>query len=165
LSDEEQSPHRTHTYRTTVRWTGDRGDGTKSYAGYDRAHETLADGRPTLEGSSDPAFRGDPSRWNPELLLLASASQCHMLWYLHLATTRQVVVTAYEDTAEGLMREDEDGGGRFVAIILRPVVTVSESSMVDAAEGMHADASARCFIANSLNFEVRHSPTTRIAEP
>lgn len=159
-----REPSRTHEYHTTVTWTGNRGTGTQSYLGYDRAHDIATDGRPVLFGSSESTFNGDPSRWNPELLFLASASQCHMLWFLHLASTNGVVVLGYEDTAEGVMVEDADGGGRFTAICLRPVVTVSEASMTDRARRLHAEASGRCFIANSLNFNVSHEPLIQVSD-
>jgi len=149
---------RRHRYETTTTWTGDRGRGTADYRAYDRSFETAAPGRPALSGSSDPGFRGDPARWNPELLLVAALSQCHLLWYLHLCAVGGVTVTAYEDAAAGVMVETEDGGGRFEEVVLRPAVTVGDASTVAQAEALHATASARCFIASSVNFPVRHEP-------
>jgi organic hydroperoxide reductase OsmC/OhrA len=108
--------------------------------------------------SSDPAFRGDRGRWNSELELTAALSQCHMLWYLHLCADAGVAVTSYTDEARGLMAEDADGGGRFTEVVLRPRVTVASADMVEAATALHADANAKCFIANSVNFPVRHEP-------
>jgi organic hydroperoxide reductase OsmC/OhrA len=102
---------KTHCYEVTISWTGNRGEGTASYRAYARDHEVTADGRPAIPGSSDPAFRGDPARWNPEQLLVASLSQCHMLAYLHQCAVSGVVVVAYEDNPDGLMTETEDGGG------------------------------------------------------
>jgi organic hydroperoxide reductase OsmC/OhrA len=121
---------------------------------------TVADGRPELAGSSDPAFRGDKTRWNPELELVAALSQCHMLSYLHVCATAGVVVTAYEDAPYGLMAETADGGGHFTEVVLRPRVTVQAADMAGAARELHAQASAKCFIAGSVNFPVRHEPTT-----
>src|SRR3954471_12176010 len=115
---------RTHEYTAEVRWTGNRGTGTSGYRDYDRAHDVGADGKPAIAGSSDPAFRGDRDRYNPEELLVASLSQCHMLWFLHLATEAGIVVTDYRDRAVGTMVEDADGGGRFAEVTLRPAVTV-----------------------------------------
>lgn len=151
---------RTHTYELTVTWTGDRGDGTASYRGYSRAHEVSAPGRPPLPGSSDPAFRGEPDRWNPEQLLVASLSQCHMLWYLHVCAAAGVVVTGYADTPQGVMAESADGGGHFTEVVLRPRVTVASADMVERATALHKDAHKLCFIANSVNFPVRHEPVT-----
>ncbi|HSV67888.1 MAG TPA: OsmC family protein [Mycobacteriales bacterium] len=151
-----------HQYEVTVRWTGNRGAGTRSYRGYDRTHEVRAIGKPAIAGSADPTFRGDADRWNPEELLVAALSQCHMLWYLHLAAVEGVVVTGYADTAVGTMREDGDGGGQFSGVVLRPAVTVADSSMSARAQTLHADANATCFIARSVNFPVRHEPTVHI---
>ena len=154
---------RRHEYETETTWTGDRGDGTASFRGYDRLYDTVADGRPPIAGSSDPAFRGDAGRWNPELLLVAALSQCHLLWYLHRCAVSDVVVTGYRDRAAGVMTEDDDGGGRFEEVVLRPVVTVAEAGMVERAEALHGEAAARCFVAASVNFPVRHEPRTVVA--
>jgi len=154
---------REHRYRTVLTWTGDRGTGTSGYRDYDRAHRVDAEGRPPILGSSDPTFRGDPGRWNPEQLLVASLSQCHLLWYLHKCAEAGVVVTGYADHAEGCMTEDRDGG-RFTEVVLRPRVTVASADMVDAARRLHADAHRACFIAASVNFPVRHEPVIGVAE-
>jgi organic hydroperoxide reductase OsmC/OhrA len=144
-----------HDYTIGVRWDGDLGTGTSGYRDYSREHD--------LEGSADRPFRGDPSRWNPEELLLASLAQCHLLSYLHVAVTLGVVVTAYTDDAVGTMVEDGAGSGAFTEVVLRPRVTVADPSMVDAARAGHARANELCFIANSVNFPVRHEPTIVVA--
>ncbi len=148
---------RTHHYEVATTWTGNRGEGTTGYRTFDRSYDSSAVGRPTLHGSSDPAFRGDPERWNPELLLVAALSQCHLLWYLHLCAEAGVVVTGYRDKAHATMVEDA-AGGRFTEVVLRPVVTVADAGSVERARALHADASTRCFIASSVNFPVRHEP-------
>jgi organic hydroperoxide reductase OsmC/OhrA len=137
---------RRHTYEISLDWTGNRGQGTADYRAYDRAYMTESLGRPQILGSSDPAFRGDRSRWNPELLLVAALSQCHLLVYLHQCAINGVVVTTYRDAATGTMVETEDGGGRFEEVILRPAVTVSEAGMLERAEQLHEDS---CAIASS----------------
>jgi organic hydroperoxide reductase OsmC/OhrA len=152
-----------HRYEATVVWTGNRGEGTTSYRAYARDHEVTADGRPAIAGSSDPVFRGDPARWNPEQLLVASLSQCHLLEYLHLCAVSGVVVVAYEDRPVGVMTETEDGGGRFTEVTLKPVVTVADASMTDAASELHVRAHELCFIASSVNFPVRHEPEIRVS--
>jgi organic hydroperoxide reductase OsmC/OhrA len=149
---------RQHRYEVSVCWTGNRGSGTSGYRDYGREHQVSADGRPPIEASSDPVFRGGPDRWNPELELTAAVSQCHMLWYLHLCAEAGVVVTEYTDDAHGIMAEDADGTGRFVEMVLRPRVTVAAADMTRAAVNLHQDANAKCFIANSLNFPVHHEP-------
>jgi organic hydroperoxide reductase OsmC/OhrA len=153
-----------HHYEMTVRWTGNTGSGTSDYRSYERDHEIAADGKPILPGSSDPAFRGDAARWNPEELLVAALAQCHMLWYLHLSAVGGVVVTDYTDTPVGTMTMDATGGGgQFTDVVLRPAVTVADPSMADKAMALHNEINAICFIARSVNFPVRHEPTVRVA--
>ena len=139
-----------------MEWTGDAGAGTASYRAYERAHVIGAPGKPPIPGSSAPAFRGDASRWNPEELLVASLSACHMLQYLHLCAEAGVVVTAYADEADGEIATEPDGGGRFVRLTLRPRVTVTPGSDLATAERLHAEAHRRCFIASSVSFPVGH---------
>jgi organic hydroperoxide reductase OsmC/OhrA len=150
---------RTHEYTAEIRWSGNRGSGTSSYRDYDRAHDVSAEGKPTIAGSSDPAFRGDPARWNPEELLVASLAQCHMLWFLHLAAISGVVVTDYVDRPAGTMLEQDDGAGQFTRVVLRPAVTVADASMRERSQHLHEDAHAKCYIARSVNFPVLHEPT------
>ncbi len=148
-----------HTYTVTVSWTGNNGGGTADYRSYGRDHDIVVEGKPVLAGSADPLFRGDRARHNPEDLLVASLSACHMLWYLHLCAEAGVVVTAYEDRAEGKMVFGRDGsGGHFEEVILRPRIAVTAASDASVAAALHADAHAKCFIANSVNFPVRHKP-------
>jgi organic hydroperoxide reductase OsmC/OhrA len=154
---------RTHGYRVRVVWTGNTGVGTAGYRDYARSHEIHIDGKPVIAGSSDTAFRGEPNRHTPEELLVASLSQCHMLWYLHLAATNDVVVIDYTDTSEGTMRENPDGSGEFTLVTLRPTVTVARQDMVELAKSLHAKANRMCFIARSVNFPVHHEPTITFA--
>jgi organic hydroperoxide reductase OsmC/OhrA len=151
-----------HRYATTLTWTGNTGEGTANYRAYERAYVIAADGKPALLGSSDPGFRGDPGRWNPEELLLASISSCHQLWYLHLCAVNGVVVTAYSDAATATMVEDETGGGRFESAVLRPHVTIAAGSDPAKAMALHHDANAKCFVANSLNFAVEHEASVEV---
>ena len=159
----DTSTGRAHRYEVETTWTGDRGEGTASFRGYDRDHEVAGEGKPTIPGSSDPSFRGDPARWNPEELLVASLSQCHMLWYLHLCAVSGVVVVGYRDAAEGVMRERPDGGGAFESVTLRPRVVVAEAGMAERAEALHHDAHEKCFVAASVNFPVTAEPETTVA--
>ncbi len=153
-----------HTYNTQLHWTGNLGSGTSGYRAYSRNHEIEVDGKPLLPGSSDPAFRGDPSRYNPEDLLVSSLSACHMLWFLHLCADAGIVVTAYSDRATGTMIETADGSGRFSEVTLHPQVTVAEAAMIERAQALHAAAHRMCFIANSCNFPVQHEAQCRVAE-
>ncbi len=150
-----------HEYAVTVTWTGNKGAGTTGYKDYSRSFELEAEGKHGIAGSSDPAFRGDDGRWNPEQLLVGSLSACHKLWFLHLAAVAGVVVTEYVDHAEGTMRTTLGAEtGRFEQVILRPHVTLTVASDASKIVALHDEAHRRCFIANSVNFPVRCEPVT-----
>ncbi|HEY8913594.1 OsmC family protein [Lacisediminihabitans sp.] len=146
-----------HNYAVELEWLGNRGTGTSDYKSYGRDHVVRADGKHDISGSSDRAFHGDADRWNPEELLLAALSQCHMLSYLHVAAANGVVVTAYTDAADGTMVQSADGGGHFTGATLRPIVTISSGDPALALE-LHHEAGTKCFIASSVNFPVLHEP-------
>ena len=149
-----------HSYAVRVEWQGNLGTGTSGYRDYCRDLLISAEGNPPIEGSADKPFRGTPERWNPEELLLAALAQCHMLSYLHVAVKNGIVVTAYEDDAVGTMKQVGEGG-HFTSVTLRPVVTISAGDAA-LAEHIHAEASALCFIAASVNFPVHHEPIIRV---
>ncbi|HSJ23913.1 MAG TPA: OsmC family protein [Longimicrobiales bacterium] len=151
-----------HEYTVGVEWTGNRGSGTSGYRDYTRDHDIVVAGKPAIAASSDPQFRGDAGRHNPEELLVAALASCHMLWYLHLCADAGVTVTAYRDEASGTMHQAADGGGRFTCVVLRPRVTLATGSDAARAEALHADAHRLCFIAQSVNFPVRCEPRTAI---
>lgn len=149
----------THTYELDLAWTGNRGTGTSGYRDYSRDVLARSTGRPDLELSADKPFRGDPARWNPEVLLLAALSECHLLSLLHVAVTHGVTVTAYRDAPQGWM-EQEGIGGRFTRVLLRPTVTVLDPAHVALMPQLHEEAGRACFIAASVNFPVEHEPRT-----
>ena len=151
-----------HHYATEVTWTGNTGEGTATYRSYRRTSEVTAAGKPAIAGSSDPHFHGDADRWNPEELLVAALSQCHLLSFLHLAATSGVIVVGYTDAATGTM-VTEGVGGRMTEVVLRPAVTVAAADMAARCAELHERAHAACFIANSVNFPVRHEPTVAVA--
>lgn len=152
-----------HHYHATITWTGNRGSGTSDYRAYDRNHTVAIGGKPPIEATSDPAFRGDPSKHTPEDMLVSSLSSCHMLWYLHLCAVNGVIVTAYDDQASGVMEENSDGSGQFIGVVLNPVVTVRSEDMIDLALSLHQEATRKCFIARSVNFDVRHKPQIQVS--
>jgi organic hydroperoxide reductase OsmC/OhrA len=155
---------KTHRYTTEVRWTGNDGSGTSSYRAYRRDHTITAPGKiAPIPGSSDPHFRGDGSRYNPEELLVASLSSCHMMSLLHLCASAGIVVTEYSDTAEGVMRENPDGSGEFVSVMLRPHITITDGARVDDAMALNGKAHEVCFIARSVNFPVLHEPVVAVS--
>ena len=151
-----------HNYTTTVKWTGNKGKGTSNYREFERSHTISVDNKQNISCSSDPDFRGDKTKYNPEELLVASLSSCHMLWYLHLCSEAGIIVTDYVDNATGTMIETSNGSGHFTQVTLNPTVTVSQSSMIEKASELHKKANEFCFIANSVNFKVEHSPTCLI---
>jgi organic hydroperoxide reductase OsmC/OhrA len=154
-----------HFYSTNIEWTGNTGAGTQHYQRYERSHTIQAPGKPVILGSSDVAFRGDAARYNPEELLVSSLSACHMLWYLHLCSAAEIIVTHYQDNATGTMIETADGGGRFTEVVLNPMVVVAKADMIEPAMLLHEKAHALCFIANSVNFPVLHrAVTTALSE-
>ncbi|HEY6327463.1 MAG TPA: OsmC family protein [Candidatus Cybelea sp.] len=145
---------KTHTYTTDVHWSAAGGEGTKNYRSYRRDHAISVEGKPEIPASSDPSFRGDRTRYNPEELLVASLSSCHMLWYLHLCSINGIAVLDYRDRATGTMREEGDGAGRFVGAELRPQVTVAPDCDRVRALALHEEAHRLCFVARSVNFPV-----------
>ncbi|MGV9711157.1 OsmC family protein [Gordonia sp. NPDC003424] len=151
-----------HQYTVTATWTGNRGTGTSGYRDYDRSVKVHVEGKPDILASADAIFRGDPSRWNPEDMLIAALAQCHMLSYLHACVERGVVVMSYVDDAVGHM-EQQGKGGHFVEVVLHPRVHITDASKVEDAITAHDDAHDRCFIASSMNFPVRHEAIVRVA--
>lgn len=159
MTEGDSRPLREHSYTVRVEWTGNLGQGTSTYRGYSRDHEITVAGKPPIPGSSDQAFRGDPTRYNPEDLLVCSLSACHMLWYLHLCAREGIVVVTYTDRASGVMVETPDGGGRFKEVVLHPRVTIDAGGDEALASQLHERAHDLCFIARSVNFPVRCRPT------
>jgi organic hydroperoxide reductase OsmC/OhrA len=155
---------KTHTYALAMSWTGNTGQGTSSYRAYSRDHVYHFPGKPDLPGSADPAFRGEATRYNPEELLVASLSSCHMLWYLHLCAEAGVNVVAYSDEPVGTMVEDAARGGYFTRVTLHPRVTIARGSDATKARALHHPAHAKCFVANSVNFPVECEPEIRASE-
>ncbi len=153
---------RKHHYKANIVWTGNTGYGTKDYLSYDRSYLVRIENKSDLYCSSDPAFRGDKTKYNPEELLLASLSSCHMLWYLHLCSDESVVVKSYSDNATGIMAETSTGAGKFESVTLNPLVIITDASKMDFAISLHKKANEFCFIANSVNFKIYHSPVISI---
>lgn len=152
----------THRYQLALEWTGNLGAGTSTYEGYSREHVVRIVGKPDLRGTADPLFRGDPALHNPEDLLLAALSQCHLLTYLALCARARINVVNYKDNAEGTLLLTKDGGGHFTEVVLRPEVVVADARMVDKAKHFHGEVHKYCFIARSVNFPVRCEAVVRV---
>lgn len=153
-----------HNYKLTVKWTGNKGTGTSNYIAFERSHSIIIDNKTEILGSSDPAFLGDKTKHNPEDLLVASLSSCHMLWYLHLCAEAKIIVVDYMDNTTGIMMETSNGGGHFTEVTLNPIVTVTDISMIEKANELHKKANELCFIANSVNFPVRHNAISKMLD-
>lgn len=145
-----------HIYNIGLKWTGNIGKGTESYRAYERSHIISVEGKQPIDGSSDPSFRGDKTKYNPEEMFVASLSSCHMLWFLHFCSDASIIVLEYSDAAIGKMIESDDGNGKFSEVILKPNVVVKEKWMIEKTEALHEKANRFCFIANSCNFPVKH---------
>lgn len=151
-----------HHYELIVEWTGNTGLGTSNYRSYERSLRVSAENKADILCTSDTAFNSDKTKHNPEELLLASISSCHMLWYLYLCSEAGVTVHEYTDKATGAMIETADGGGRFTEVILFPQITVTNETMIEKAVQLHQKANKLCYIANSCNFPILHKPTITI---
>ena len=154
--------HPNHNYKLTLKWTGNKGKGTESYRSYDRNHDILIYNKVIIKGSADPTFHGDKSAHNPEDLLLASLSACHMMSYLHVCVKNGIVVTDYIDNATGIMKVNDDGSGQFIEVTLHPIVTITDEKFLAKANELHFEANKLCFIANSVNFPVKHNAESKI---
>jgi organic hydroperoxide reductase OsmC/OhrA len=151
-----------HEYRTTLLWTGASAGPTRSYQSYSREYEFRSPGKPAVRGSADAHFRGDASLYNPEDLLVVALATCHLLSYLAECARAGVEVVSYEDEALGMMTM-RDGKLRFTDVLLRPRVTVMPGTDLDKARRLHETAHAGCYIANSVNFPVRHEAVVAAA--
>lgn len=147
-----------HPYSIQINWTGNNDQGTANYKSYERSYDIVTAGKPTLRGSADPIFRGEVSKYNPEELLVAAISSCHMLWYLHLCAEAHITVTKYQDRAVGELLIEADGSGQFTQVDLHPVIEISDPDQNGVAIALHQKVAAYCFIARSVNFPVHHHP-------
>ena len=147
-----------HFYNAKINWTGNLGAGTSDYKSYSRAHEISAAGKDVIAASADPVYRGDASRYNPEELVVAAISGCHLLWYLHLCADAGIIVVDYEDKASGVLTENDNGNGKFSMVTINPRVVITSESDAKLAAELHTRAHELCFIANSMNFPVKFEP-------
>lgn len=150
-----------HSYQIALTWTGNWGKGTTGYKAYGREYNITGNTGKEMKGSADPQFLGDPSCWNPEEMLLASLSACHQLWYLHLCANSGVTVVRYEDMPNGIMDELKNS---FTEVMLMPKVVISAESDIELAISLHNLAHEKCYIANSLNFQVKIMPNDVMLE-
>lgn len=146
-------------FTSSIAWTGDRGEGTRRYRGYDRTWRIVTPGQAAVECSNDPMLGGDPAKPNPEELLLSSLAACHMLWFLHLANEAGLVIHGYEDAPVGKGETGARGEGRFAGAVLRPKITLERGGDLAKADALHQKVHDFCFIARSVNFPIRYEAT------
>ncbi len=153
-----------HIFKSSIVWTGNKGEGTSDYKSYERSHTVSIANKPDILCSSDPYFRGEGEKHNPEDFLVSALSSCHMLWYLHLCSDNGIVVVNYTDHAVGTMVEKSYGGGYFTEVVLNPEVSITDVTKIELANSLHKQANEKCFIANSCNFPVKHNPSCMAAQ-
>lgn len=151
-----------HDFASSIIWIGNRGEGTRAYKGYDRTWDIALPGKDIIHCSNDPLLGGDPTKMNPEDLLISALSACHMLWYLHLASNAGIVVTGYRDDPVGQGETLPNGAGRFLSAVLRPKISVQEGVDLEFAGELHHKVHDFCFIARSVNFPVSYEPTFNV---
>ncbi len=154
---------KSHQFNGSLEWSGNLGSGTSAYDQYGRNFEVNTPGKFPIQGSADPAFRGDAERINPEDFFLNALSSCHMLWYFHLCADAGVIVVDYRDEYAGFLEIGEGGVGRMTSVVLHPHVTIdaqaSVANALDLAIELHHKAHEKCFIANSVTTAVSCEPT------
>ena len=152
-----------HEFPARIVWTGNQGAGTSSYRSYLRTWDMATIGKQLVSCSNDPNLGGDPSKYNPEDLLISALASCHMLWYLHLCSDAGITVISYCDNPIGIGESEPSGAGQFVEAVLRPEIEIAADSDPDRAREIHDEIHQHCFIARSVNFPVRYEPTITLA--
>ena len=151
-----------HHYKLTTTLNANKGSGTSHVSAYDRSHTVSIDNKPDMHLTTDNPKFGDKGKHNPEDLLVSALSSCHMLSFLYLCALEGIIVVDYTDSVIGTMVEDADGGGHFTKVTLNPVFTITDPTREERAMALHHKANEICYIANSVNFEVRHSPVCKV---
>lgn len=148
-----------HIFKVSLSWFSKELSPTSEAKVYSKSHHISIEGKADLEVSAAKAFKGDPTLYNPEDLLLSSIVSCHMMSYLYICTQNNIQVTSYSDHAVATLEVNPDGSGRFVGVQLNPKVVISDPTKVALALELHKKANQLCFIANSCNFPILHHPT------
>ena len=146
-------------HRIKLSW--EKGDAPFTYEAYPRNHAiSFKDGQETVIASASPGYKGDASKADPEDMLVAALSSCHMLSFLAIATKKKLTVNSYEDDAVGFLENDSSdgkGGKLWISrVILRPKVSVDADA--ETLANIHHLAHEACFIANSVKTDVKVEP-------
>lgn len=145
------------TYTADVVWNLKEGEDF-ARGRYSRAHAISFDGGVTIPASASPHVVGkwaDPAGVDPEEMLVAALSNCHMLTFLHKARLAGFIVTHYADQAEGVMEDIAPGRMAVTKVCLRPAITwEGPAPTAEQLADLHHAAHEECFIANSVKTEV-----------
>ena len=150
-----------HLFKAELNWALNKNQEPTSKF-YSKTHQIKIEGKPAIEVSAAKAFKGDPSLYNPEDLLLSSLVSCHMMSYLYVCSQNGIEVLEYSDNAEATLEVAPDGSGRFVEVRLYPKVKISNTDQIELALDLHHKANQLCFIANSCNFPVLHEASCEV---
>lgn len=150
-----------HLFKAELNWTSNKPQDAISKV-YSKTHQIKIEGKTALDVSAAKAFKGDPSLYNPEDLLLSSLVSCHMMSYLYVCSQNGIEVLEYSDNAEATLEVSPDGSGRFTEVRLNPKVKISNPDQIELALDLHFKANQLCFIANSCNFPVLHNANCEI---
>jgi organic hydroperoxide reductase OsmC/OhrA len=129
---------------------------------YTKSHSIAIEGKELLHVSAAKAFKGDPSLYNPEDLLLSSVVSCHMMSYLYVCQQNGIEILSYQDNAEATLEVLDNGGGRFIEVRLFPQVIIRNKDQMTEALQLHQEANKLCFIANSCNFPILHQASCEV---
>jgi organic hydroperoxide reductase OsmC/OhrA len=145
-----------HLFKAKLNWALVPEETVSSSKKYLKTHQIAIEGKENLNISAAKAFKGDPSLYNPEDLLLSSLVSCHMMSYLYVCSQNGIDVISYQDDAEATLEVSENGSGRFVEVRLYPKVVIKQQEKIAQAISLHVKANELCFIANSCNFKIVH---------
>ena len=137
----------------TIEWKA--GPEPFQYETYSRNHTWQIPGAAVVLASAAPEYKGDPDRVDPEQAFVASVSSCHMLTFLAIAAKKRITVLSYLDEAVGTLARNEQGRLSITEVRLRPQITFEEAPSAEALDTLHDLAHRECFIANSVNCEIR----------
>jgi organic hydroperoxide reductase OsmC/OhrA len=148
-----------HIFKAKLNWSSVPKEAITNSKQYIKTHQITIEGKEILTVSAAKAFKGDPSLYNPEDLLLSSLVSCHMMSYLYVCSQNGIDVVSYQDDAEATLEVSENGSGRFIEVRLYPKVVILQKEKIDEALKLHSKANELCFIANSCNFKIVHNPS------
>ncbi|QDO92455.1 osmotically inducible protein OsmC [Formosa sediminum] len=144
-------------FKISNSWSLEHASKITSKGGSIKTHQVFLEKGKTLEVSAAKPFKGDPSKYNPEELLMAALSSCHFMSYLYVCEQAGITILEYSDTVEGILNLQANGSGAFAKISLNPQVKIENQDQIQLAESLHEKAGNLCFIANSCAFKIEYN--------